>query len=714
MKKSSLIVVILLVVASVGMTVIFSNQVSIKGFLSSVYSTASGRNHIQLANAQSLGQGVVVFKAQFGHLEATGQVVSGISGLAGLPVTKFVPDRDLSDSEKKQVEVNITEENTVFGFIVAKNVSLGQGIGFNIPQGEVYNYGFYVNSDILPQGWTYNSSCVETGGNIKLSAGQQSECTIGFYLKPTPAPVTPPASTSTPVSPQEGASGTVISEDSGSGSLQFVKNILDLSTGWKNPGSDKILDAKIVELYGKKFLIVSTQNKHLLVYDASNQFSPVLLKDNDLSGSNVSAFYLVVLDNFNYVFAWGGNSANYGSFKIEQDGSASLVKSYKPDQYSVTQPNLVFGLFRGLDGKAYGFGGNGGDGWLTIYDVSDPANISEIGSYQDGLVGNHCGNYGLIGLDRPLQWNTSQQGNKLYLVTHADQCVQRLHTSGDARIYIFDVSDPKNPQLSHQYELSGSFNHIPSDATKAEQTFLFGGIADIAVDSNSGKVFDFYRTVFDWQGPSWSQIANIVHGTLFRYRTGLVTLSLQSDGSLKELSRALLCEQKGPMYDGGGPQYYRCGDVDGNDKNTQGGYDYSARNSQQNYNGVFLLSGPGNSGQVGLLRSDNSFVVIPDTAGEMTKFKTAIKDSSYYSNIYNPAINGVVTQVDSKTFAIYQFDSYSLSVVKVLLSQSLVGGSKNPSPPVTGVAPSANVPLTSPAFSFNALLNIFRRILNNY
>ncbi len=726
MKKYSLIVIILLVVASIGITAIFSSQVSITGFLLSVYSTVSGSNQIQRVNAQTTGQGTILFQGQFGHLESTGKVTTGISGLSGLPVMKFVKDRDLSSDEKNQIRVDVIEHNTPFEFVVAKNISLGEGVNFNIPVGSTYRYSFYVHPDSIPSGWVYYSGCLETDGNVSVLAGQQSTCSIGFYLKPETISPPPVTSTSTITStPSVGVSGTVVGEDASAGSLQFVKNVLDLSSQRKGIIYG-VLDARTVNLYGKNLLIVArggaysatTPTWHMLVYDITDPLAPVLLKDNDMSGSGIiyssPMTGLAVLDGFNYVFVRG--NVGYGSFKINQDGTASLVKSYKYSEVQQIQTDLIRGLFNGLDGNIYGYGGFVQDGGLVLYNVSDPANIIQVGTYTNGLE-PAIAIYGQIGLNRQSTWGVVKEGGKLYLIAHADQLVLRLHTDYDGMIYVFDVSNPASPQLSHIYKMSSSFNHLPSDMTSYEKMFLYGGEANISVDPISNRVFDFYRTVFDWQGPNQLKIKDIPKGALFRYRNGIAVLSIGIDGSLKSSSSNILLCERIAIQDNGTSGEDKC---DTKSPETVGGYYssslYGNRNPQENYNGVFLLGDVNNVGHVGLLKSDGSFVIIPDPTGEMLKFKSVLADPSYYSDpgFRSSPINGIVTQVDSKTFAIFQIDNYSISVTKLNLSQSITSVTQKSSPPTTNAPSSLNTssPTQTP-FSFSSLLRIFQRVFNS-
>jgi hypothetical protein len=562
-------------------------------------------------------------------------------------------------------------------------------VNFNIPIGLTYKYDFGVSS--YPQKWAYNSSCIESSGSIQVSAGQTSVCTIGFYIKPESS-----NSTSTsPVPVQSVTPGDVISEDSTVGSLKFIKNVLDLTAS----NYDIILDAKFLRIYGKQFIVVLTSNNHILVYDASDPFSPTLLKDNYFSGIglDINGHYaiknLVLIDDFDYIFGYSS-----GVFKIEQNGNITLINS----------ANLVTGLFKGLDGKFYGFGTDSAVdfGPLAIYDLSNLNNIVEVGSYKEGVSDGECTFYGAVTLGHTSQWNTVKSGNKLYLIAMGYECVQRLHADNNGRIYVFDVSDPRNPRLLKLYDASSNFGHLPSDSTKAERMFLFGGEMDIFVDSNSGKVFDFYRTMFDWQGPFYFSIANIQPGTQFRYRNGMAILSLGSDGSLSQVSNILLCERIGGpsrSYDNG------CDAVGA--KDIRGGYSYPATNSQENSGRVFLISGQDGSGHVGFLMSNNNFVVVSDPNKELTKFKSLLSNPSRQSR-YNrgDAINGFIVQVDSKTFSIYQIDPSSLSVVKLSLyqpvEQTITDNKSASSTPTTTTIQN----LQQTIFSFQNLLNIFKRI----
>ncbi len=181
MKKSSLVVVVLLVAASIGMTAVFSNQVSINGFLSSVYSTAFENHQTQNVHAQAVGTGSVTLIVQICQTLGNYQSPSGQT-CSGTPAS---PSSDIAGQFKYDVQRLVgsganTQITTVLSGVGAGTYTLPA----NTPNASNNNRDIYT---AIEKSAPTNYDLIGTSGftypyNFSVTAGQSVEVDLPYVI----------------------------------------------------------------------------------------------------------------------------------------------------------------------------------------------------------------------------------------------------------------------------------------------------------------------------------------------------------------------------------------------------------------------------------------------------------------------------------------------------------------------------------------------------
>ncbi|MCX7616330.1 MAG: hypothetical protein N2Z68_03000, partial [Patescibacteria group bacterium] len=655
--------------------------------------------------------------------------------------SSFVEDRQLTNTEKSQLKVEIWTQSTGIyssGTKVAEGsldspISLSPGTYQAVLKGSLpspYNATKQVPSNCV---FFSISSSQSTGVTCTLEAYNEND-TSNYSLPSEERPSGAPP---------------IVEVDSSLGSYQFIKNVVDISADVSSGGGG-IISAGFATLYNKKVMLVGTrknlpsyrdpntgytiypQELKLLIYDVTNPFNSQLLKENTLPSntSSVSDYQksmlilggafggqfssLLILDN--HPFIYGPVNYEYVKaghvplrVKINPDWSLGGFQEFEVKESAGSTSNKYSPLsfFWGLDDKPYALAWDirkaFGCKTIKILDISStPASI--VGEIDESSLGiGQCYGGADYGVSKSVEWQFAkpvQIGQKLYLVVPMYDGVGRLHYVERSWVSVFDVTSPSNPQFVGKWQMSGLSNqlHFP-DASEAEKAKIYADAGLVEVDQVTGYIHDIFPHMGDFQNtafmtsPEAVKAFDAING-LFRYRNGIIIRKINSQGNFDYVSRYTLCEKEGAEQLGGQAHTVFCGNeavkVFGINPTFDkpfyglGGYIKILPSSGTHaYNGLVLLTDLVKSSVVvGLVTSDNKFKVIPDSSNEFLKFADSLSKVitiGLDKDYGKRFLDAHLKQVDNKTFAIFQIHPTSIDVVKLTLTQPRPLPSSSPS-----------------------------------
>lgn len=179
MKKISLVAVILLLVASVGITVAFPSRVSIKGFLLSVYSTAFENSKTQSVDAQTVGNGTFSIKAEVCQTLPNFSNTSDVTctGVTSIPTSGYTYDIQRVVGQGASTVIS----SAVTGVVVGTQYS----VPANTPNAGNNNRDVYM---VIFKSAPTNYLYVRQGGSFDLpytfsvTTGQNTEVVIPYVI----------------------------------------------------------------------------------------------------------------------------------------------------------------------------------------------------------------------------------------------------------------------------------------------------------------------------------------------------------------------------------------------------------------------------------------------------------------------------------------------------------------------------------------------------
>lgn len=129
-------------------------------------------------------------------------------------------------------------------------------------------------------------------------------------------------------------------------------------------------NVKVVGNY--MYIMTSDAANDLLIYNISTPASPTLVGSLSIAATNGGSVF--IKGNYAYIVQFAtGDSADFFIVNISNPASPSLVATYNA-------PDFTYNL-QVSGNYAYLAGGNDG---LVIYDISDPANATQVGAYDQG------------------------------------------------------------------------------------------------------------------------------------------------------------------------------------------------------------------------------------------------------------------------------------------------------------------------------------------
>jgi hypothetical protein len=736
MKKSSIIVVALLVVASIAITAAFSNKVSIKGFVLSVYSTALDGGQTQPANAQE-STGTLTISVSYGTV------------YKGNQANYFTSERALTSSEASQLSLKVLKMEVYTSSVAKMGVKSGDVL--TLPVG---NYA--VVSESTPPGelfttlGAFGSSTNCTAPSV--GANRNTTCTAGLYNGTIVNVVSNPYGGAT-----QGSTATIPQPTPSAALAQFQKVILDISTegvvislpGYSYTAYPTFMrDPRVYKYQGKNYLLTASGMAgkfKIYVFDISQPLSPKLLKTTDvnMTGSSVNNGYVnwITLNNYQDIVAFGKvfSFDSSGSLTFVKDAMSLACANYQTECSSadVASPLALFKEGSDVYLAAYA------RDYTTLYPNNDLN--TEEGKYEELSNGNKRPIYTHAilfydvtkGLNKTLSKSaivsgfrvetlvTSDvteslrwpyvyfghdpfgitTGGKTYFVMEWYRDNHSRH-SGSGHYSVVDVSNIENPQLvlkpDRLAETSVIFGH-DQDLTALEKTYLnyestYSTLIDLE-NNNAVHWFSNYIASLGLFAPVFDN--RIVGENISKVRLReIVTGDKVSGGSSPfiEMSntRTVLCEQIG----GQETTSSHCG---------SGTHVVSANfgNPIAFKNGVTISS----NGKTGVFGS-NGFAFSDTSAQLFTPVISTVQASNGGNPFYSTTLLGAsLVQTDSKNFVAYVATENKLGVAKLTVSNAISSSASSGAGPAVQTSTS-NTLSGQNTFSFNALLRIFKRVLN--
>jgi hypothetical protein len=722
MKKSSIIVA-LLVMISVAITAAFSDKVSIKGFVLSVYSTAlnGNKSQTQEIGAQSANGSIVI------DIIGAGKVVNTGRG------NTFQRTRDATTDEISGLSFSVTQDLTYSSKLMASGVKVGQAV--SVPT----SYRYYITqksgSDVY---FTTDGGCYG-GQGISVTAGGITTCGAGINISNEGQG----GSEDDIHNPFEGAvqgpAATLPQYNNSVVTAQFQKILLDVSTDT----STSILDSQVYTYQGKSYLLVSVSAGYRLdankvrisrykiyTFDISQPLSPKLLKTTDIDGGYNYSFSKsgwIVLDNYKYIIAFEK------IFSFDPSGSLTVVREVMsltcalgrvtycpPDNIAVPlslfkvgdkvylaayaknnttlYPNNDFNTEEGVwqegsgDNKTLMY-----TNAILFFDVtSGNFNIGKsqiISGYRTKAVTSFDWTERITGPDgdrsKPFIINT---GGKTYFGMSLSWGVHSLHNNS-ANLVVLDVSNISNPVVvadgSLSWEVAKIFNQV-WDLTRLEKTYLdYRTSFTTIVDPASNTAVHFYSDniaslalftpvfgPFQGENLNKTRVRDIIMGDTL---SGSSPIFSEMNGT-----RTVICEQIGGDEGVGAS---RCGTRVSKTNTINFG-------SLIAYKSGLVVSSAGKTAVI-----SNNQIAFSDTSAEFLKYKDLPANARFSS--------AAIVSAGNKTFAVYANQLQHLEVVKITVSSTLQGTEGGGSGGDTTVV----TPPTKTTFSFESLLRIFRRTL---
>jgi hypothetical protein len=502
----------------------------------------------------------------------------------------------------------------------------------------------------------------------------------------------------------------------------------------------QVQDLKTAKFGNKNFLFVLTGGA-VNTYDLKDPFNPKYIGSVDAYSQTVKAFLPVssartreifkrieVLDNFPYGIIYGstdGSTQQYNItlFKIDPNsGAVSYITFYdkssnNPYGFSVGNPRFLgndMRLFKNGSkvylvtyaiNKNYNpstiVGASVGQYVISIFDFSNPeSSVSLVYQFSRGLGPESFST--LKGMKGVKYYVTDTQGfevlvsqGKPYLFvrgfdgsTGGTNEFAFVH-SGTEWSAFFDLSNPAIPKKiieDRTYKIFGWFDYLGSIRGLALNDIT----SQYIPDSSNGR---FYVTSGISQGDSLMGEATIG----MKSRLNLDVMDFSKAPSLSKISEVTLREK---TWNINTETYTVPGPVPSIIKPLSGLIDFE-------YDCYYVPDA-----QFGY-ESGGKITYIADPSKELDKAKDLLvnKDKTALGNCTPTAV--AMLPIDSKTFAVYRARTLYAEVDKVTLSTSSPAGNMSTSVSGTGnQIPQTTSSLTRTPFSFNSLLNIFKRIIN--
>lgn len=742
MKKSSLLVVALLVVINIGILVAFPNQISVKGFISSVYSIVSGVDK-QEANAQA-STGTLTISVSYGS------VYKGNQG------NYFTSERALTSNEISQTSLKIYSYVPPYTQTVYKT-GVKPGDVLTVPAGN-----YFVSADSVPSGDAFTTlgafgspaNCVAPS----VGAGKNTTCTAGIYDGTIKNSVSNPFDGVPP-----GAANNVSRPDSSMASAVFQKILVDNSANKYGT----LLDSRIVKFGSKNYLLVGANMGfavvnniqgtayRIYVFDISQPLSPVQVSSLDVNtgGNQFLLSDWSVADNYPYVIAFNK------LFSLNSSGQLAYIRDFPnigctvgmaacASTTDIATPMLLFRegsktylaayardyetSYGSADPVANGQGyisrvNNAGTPYddtkytnaVIFFDVTNGINqpLAKTGilsgfrvvrqltsDLAEQIRWPYYGNFG----HEPFSVTT---GGKTYFGMEWYREVHRLH-SGVGHYSLIDVTSISSPQIVVEAGLSSEISKIFSHdrgLNDTEKVYLnYEGDYSTLIDSASVSAVHWFRNYVASLGlfaPVFD--ATIVSRNLSQVRLDNVIMGEKFSGGGSIFSempntRSVLCEQRG----GTETDYRFCGTGKTRFPFTDSGF-----GSPVGYKSGVVISSTGFTGVVG-----SGGFGLSDTSAQLLAPIAVAPVNTYMPK---PALQtAALYQIDSKNFAVYVVSGSKMGVAKLTVSSTIstTGGGATSGTGSTGggmgVINALGTTNTTP-FSINSLLNIVKKFFNN-
>jgi hypothetical protein len=692
-----------------------------------------------------------------------GQVAGG-----DVYATKLLNPRPMTSDEMSQLSFQITKTVNVNAPIirVVDGGKLGTIYTLSLNNPSNYYEQYSINFTSLPGGidhcWS-NNFRVTNSSALKFTIS----CVDKYIYADTgnPADYVPPIDN--PVTTQESSIASLSYQSLPldlTGTKEEIISVKSLSLGTK-----KYLLAltNIPSIYNSSypFELKVAGSSFLYVFDASNPYNPVLLKKNNISGMPTTLFtsngypYIVT-----FVNTYGLQYTSATFYSLASSGQLTLVKDYKFNpridwQYLFTGAGKSYAVAASVDASSTPI--------LNFYDITNPnsapqkvgSTFVDVRSYGFPSRFKYLGVSNIFGTDtnyaphlrrgytyfQSFDDNLSSQAwsafvieGKQYLTVPVYEFYHALRNNGGQDLAVFDVTDPKNPQKvfikDDESLLFGSESKI-----LGLNGVLSSPLEQVIIDPINKKIASLYQTKSSELIPpnatySYDMAKKITSNGLldiglgiFSFDSNFVKPVSQTDElapyranpTLTEVGNSLICEQRGMGL--GGYEDAFCGT-----NSSYKGVNADIRSFLNGlaYHATYVLDHQNNKtfkeNRLSFTGSGQPFSWISDPNNQMTEYQNHLTSNSYLSS--NPASeNAILVQTDSKNFAVIKYDSKHIDVVKASFAFDIPMGtvgsinySSTLSTPSTPSAQSTSstptIPTTSP-FSFNSLINIFRRIL---
>lgn len=624
--------------------------------------------------------------------------------------TTIESSRPLTTEEKQWVSFKIIRDYGIRTEVVLSSGELGKG--YTIPANEVIANPSGTNRDeYLVQYITKPAVATEMSlATFTVSQGSQKTVTLHFVKRAY-----------TSFDTTAGAPGTVAGENTSIATASYGGLVYDASDA-----SVKITHIFPLSLGSKKFLGAiesTTSGKNILIFDATNQYKPILLKKNSISTSfdvtgAEGTFNVRVVPNHNYFIA------GKGIFKFDSSGTVSLVKIDATG-------GIIELLFRGSDGKIYAGGitekvyidatKNPLRNSVTWYDLSTPENgFVEISGTTDSASDFPLGTGDSVsGPYSAFEWGVIHTASKVIAVVPILHNIHAKHTAS-YWIEFIDVTAVSRPVVIMRKKLEDIGRHS-WDLTAAEKFYLSYTDAMLFVDDANKKLFDFYEAkttnlaagVAAMVSPQDEAVAR----SGLRRRTVASSFSVASSGStisFSQLSRSILCERIGSGFYNSEVVRNLCG--------AGAGFSGVSGIPVDVENGLTLFIAKDYGARLGFFgNGSNGFSWIANSSSAVRGYENELKNSSYQNNCFSSIVpnaratsclNGFVQQIDTKNFVVYVYGSKHISTAKVVFANGVpMGGGTTiiPTPTTTVYPPVATTSRITSPFSIQSLLKILTR-----
>lgn len=646
------------------------------------------------SSSNSLGKGNITISARFGVLDS-------LSG-------SLTSARDLTQEEKDLVSVKLLKRGDFFPYfysLVKSGVKLDTATSI-----DVYSTDLAISQESLPAGWGFARSY-----SCKPVVGQSTTCRIELFKDQIDH------TSDYGVDTTEGPAATLPSFIPSLVQAQLQETILNLSGTYEG-----IMDMKMIKVSEKQILLVMAKvsgGVSVYSYDATNPENPLLLHENKIGSYlvNYNTSKLVALDDYPYVLIsnlarqpnpnyqgvdyWTYTGQIDSSGKLTQVSLIRFAKDYsEQESFNNNSPLALFNIGT----KTYLVTTHKAWGPLAFFDVtngvdlSDSKIISQFSFDDTSLRGVDPVRQGAI------DWSNVKvitSGGKTYVVANKTGTGSGwFHAIASDSMIVADISNINSPVVAVAKNISPMFNHEwqLNDMEKKYFNLENPYPSNITlIDGASSKAIHFYSLDEELSTNSANVYQDKDAGEVLpklRLRDIIAGYTIKGDNVFQEIggTRMVVCEQRGSSF---GRQSDHCGDGI-RSESTDPGSGTPTKNPYKSIdlgipldmkNGVIISS----KGKVALMTS--SGILFADT-------------SSAFGG--GNLIDAILYQKDSKNFYAFVADSKKVKSVKLTFSQNVQsgggGGGSVDGGSDTGTTATS---VTAPAFSFENLVNIFRRIL---